>query len=124
MEFFVGAGLPDGVAENYAASFVEHRIQTDMLIDLDKEYLREMGIQAMGDVIAILRHARKTSQGVASGNAARRPPLPNAAPLLTTSKSSFLMSCICCRLILLKLLSVRSCLCCFCPRRNTFRRGL
>ena len=94
--FFVGAGLPDGVAENYALAFVEHRIQTDMLIDLDKEYLREMGIQAMGDVIAILRHARKTSQGVASGNAARRPPLPTAAaaPLLITSES-FLSSTSC-----------------------------
>lgn len=58
--FFLSAGLPDDVAENYAALFMEHRIRTDMLIDLDKECLREMGIQAMGDVIAILRQAKKT----------------------------------------------------------------
>ena len=60
VDFFIGAGLPVKVAENYGATFEEHRIQTNMLIDLDKEYLREMGIQAMGDVISILRHAKKT----------------------------------------------------------------
>ena len=59
LDFFSGAGLPIKVAENYAATFAEHRIRTNMLADLDKEYLREMGIQAMGDVIAILRHAKK-----------------------------------------------------------------
>ena len=60
VDFFIGAGLPGKVAENYASTFEEHRIQTNMLMDLDKEYLREMGVQAMGDVISILRHAKKT----------------------------------------------------------------
>lgn len=29
-----------------------------MLLDLDREVLKEMGIQTMGDVISILKHAR------------------------------------------------------------------
>ena len=43
MEFFSAAGLPEAVAENYAVTFADHRIQRDMLMDLDKECLREMG---------------------------------------------------------------------------------
>jgi hypothetical protein len=58
LKFFTEAGLPSNVATNYAIIFTDHRIQNDMLCDLTKEILYDMGIKTMGDVIAILRHAK------------------------------------------------------------------
>ena len=57
-KFFLDAGIPPSDAGNYAVTFTEHRIQADMLSELTKEYLADMGITVLGDVIAILKHAR------------------------------------------------------------------
>jgi len=57
-KFFLDAGVPASDAGNYAVKFTEHRIQPDMLSDLTKEYLNDMGITLLGDVIVILKHAR------------------------------------------------------------------
>lgn len=56
--FFLSAGIPESVANEYAIIFSQHRIRMDMLRDITKEILLDMGIKAMGDIIAILRQAK------------------------------------------------------------------
>lgn len=56
--FFLLAGIPNSVAHEYAVTFSQHRIRIDMLKEITKEILLDMGIKAMGDIIAILRHAK------------------------------------------------------------------
>lgn len=57
--FFTDANLPHDIADNYAIIFTENRIRFDMLGDLNKEILYDMGIKKIGDVILILRHAKE-----------------------------------------------------------------
>ncbi|OTF76801.1 hypothetical protein BLA29_008461, partial [Euroglyphus maynei] len=57
--FFIDAGLPSDVADNYAIIFTENRIRFDMLDELNKEILYDMKIKKMGDIISILRHAKE-----------------------------------------------------------------
>lgn len=59
VKFFKGAGFSLDVATKHAVVFSNNRIKPDMLPDLDKPSLKEMGITLMGDMIAILRYAKK-----------------------------------------------------------------
>ncbi|XP_054509939.2 uncharacterized protein C19orf47 homolog [Agelaius phoeniceus] len=58
LRFFEDAGIPPGPALGYAVAFVDNRIHKNMLLDLTKELMKELGITVVGDVIAILRHAK------------------------------------------------------------------
>ena len=62
IKFFTAAGIPSRYAAKYAVTFNDHRIQEDMLKDLNKEILYDMGIKTMGDVIAIMRHAKEVDE--------------------------------------------------------------
>ncbi|KAG8177099.1 hypothetical protein JTE90_015243 [Oedothorax gibbosus] len=74
--FFRKAGLPPNVAANYAIIFFDNRIQVDMLLDLSKEYLYDMGIKVMGDVIAILKYAKEFNNQLAKERIIGVQPVP------------------------------------------------
>ncbi|XP_046721237.1 uncharacterized protein C19orf47 homolog isoform X2 [Silurus meridionalis] len=58
IQFFKDAGIPPGMAATYAMSFVDNRIQKTMLMDLSKDIMIDLGITVIGDIIAILKHAK------------------------------------------------------------------
>ena len=55
VSFFNDAGVQSSSARTYADAFVQNTIVGDMLADLNKEYLNDMGIKVVGDIIRILR---------------------------------------------------------------------
>ncbi|KAH8285755.1 hypothetical protein KR018_002007 [Drosophila ironensis] len=80
VKFFNLAGIPSPAAASYAHMFVENRIQDNMLLELNKEYLREMGVTLMGDIIAILRHAKTVSEQNARDQVLTPPTPPKPQP--------------------------------------------
>ena len=57
--FFCDAGISSSEAYTYTAAFVQHNIRSDMVEDLDKDDLRDMGITAIGDIKRILKYVKK-----------------------------------------------------------------
>lgn len=93
VKFFIAAGVPTNSVASYAHIFVENRIKMDMLMDINKDYLQEMGIVLMGDIISILRHAKFVNEQTAREKVmATETPLPVAKvvahPIVPEEKSS------------------------------------
>ncbi|XP_037315151.2 uncharacterized protein C19orf47 homolog isoform X5 [Pungitius pungitius] len=59
IQFFKDAGIPAGLAVTYAVSFVDNRIHKNMLMDLSKDIMMDLGITVIGDIISILKHAKQ-----------------------------------------------------------------
>ena len=57
-EFFLDAKIPKDVAPLYAENFCKNRMSFDMLADLTKDYLRDLDVTVLGDIISILKHAK------------------------------------------------------------------
>ncbi len=58
VQFFKEASIPAQYVQSYAHKFTENRIRFDMLPDLDRQLLNELGISAIGDCLSILKHAK------------------------------------------------------------------
>lgn len=57
-QFFKEASIPPQFAQNYAEKFSQNRIRVEMLAELDRPLLNELGIAAIGDCLSILKHAK------------------------------------------------------------------
>ncbi|KAL7302711.1 hypothetical protein TKK_0004764 [Trichogramma kaykai] len=88
VNFFKNAGFPKDVATRYAVIFSNNRIKPDMLPDLDKPSLREMGITLMGDLIAILRYAKNVVDETKCQNLLNANDSPPAHPVKAAPKST------------------------------------
>ena len=72
--FIIAAGIPPEESATYANAFVENRLTESSLPELTKEYLKDLGINLIGDIITILKHIQTHLQTVNSTNA--NPTLP------------------------------------------------
>lgn len=68
IKFFKDASIPPEYVETYAKKFAENRIRFDLLADLDRPLLNEMGITAIGDCLSILKHAKSISSKLTESN--------------------------------------------------------
>lgn len=58
-KFFEACDLPTKIQNKYAETFTAQRIQPNMLKELDKDTLKELGVDTLGDQLAILRYIKQ-----------------------------------------------------------------
>ena len=57
--FLTAAGFSPTDCAHYTQLFEKHKMTKELLPQLNKEYLYDMGITAIGDVIKILSHVKQ-----------------------------------------------------------------
>ncbi|KAL3101316.1 hypothetical protein niasHT_028072 [Heterodera trifolii] len=57
--FFVACDIPATMVPKYASRFVKERIHPALIKDLGKDDLRELGVTALGDQLAIMRYIKQ-----------------------------------------------------------------
>ena len=61
-QFFTAACIPSTKSKMYTATFVTNHITETMLPILSKDYLTDLGVTIIGDILAIIQHAKNFSQ--------------------------------------------------------------
>ena len=69
--FFKNAGIPDTESDTYATTFEQNRITGELLPELTEQFLDKLKIDIVGDVMAILRHAK--SKTLTASNTPQQP---------------------------------------------------
>ncbi|KAI6233280.1 SAM domain-containing protein [Aphelenchoides fujianensis] len=87
LNFFAACEFPQRLQQQYAAEFVAQRIQPFMLKELRKEELRELGVNTLGDQLAILSYIKK-SGGADSPVFQQLPVKKNGASTSASSSSN------------------------------------
>ena len=54
--FLADAGIPSAACNNYATTFAENCLTEADLPDLTKDYLQDLGINVIADILAIICH--------------------------------------------------------------------
>lgn len=55
----VEAGIEDDSAKGYASLFAKERLTADLLCDMDRPMLKELGVDRLGDALTILNIGKK-----------------------------------------------------------------
>ena len=59
LQFYLDANVPAEESKEYASIFIGNRMTEELLSEITMDTLRELGITYLGDILAILRHAKK-----------------------------------------------------------------
>lgn len=74
-------------AADYALTFSQQRIRADMVSELSRQHLHELGVTPLGDVILLLKHAARCAQEESAAESAHKLPstdIPDADTVTDT----------------------------------------